>query len=76
MDYRNKAKGKSLYEKEQVLYRTAVSFSKFFYFLCSPVLVFKTEYPRTEKIRVGYFLAKASQAIFHLVHLLYELIAA
>lgn len=67
MDYRAKARSKSAGRKEQEAYEDALRFSKFFYFLCAPVLVFRTEYPRSKKFRLGYFVQKAAQTLFHLV---------
>ena len=67
MNYRTDARSKSATKKEQEAYEDALKFSKFFYFLCAPVLVFRTEYPRNSKFRPGYFIQKAAQTLFHLV---------
>lgn len=73
MNYRKQAYTKTSTEKEQNSYDQSVQFSKFFYFLRAPVLIFKLEYPKTEKFRLRYLLTKSLQSIFHLVFfLLYE----
>lgn len=67
MEFRETAKEKGAGKEEQQAYENALEFSKFFYFLRSPVLVFRTEYPRIKKFRIGYFIKKVCQTFFHLV---------
>jgi len=70
MEYRRDSLAKKYDEKRNYdKYREALKFSKFFYFLSSPCLVFQLEYPQTPKFRVKYFITKALQTIFHLVFL-------
>lgn len=65
MEYRVQAQNG---EKELLVYQTALKFEKFLYFLRAPALVFRNEYPRTEKFRWAYLLVKAAQTVFHLVN--------
>lgn len=65
MEYRERAQQNAKENKEA--YEDALGFSKFFYFLRSPVLVFRTEYPRTKGFNAVYFLLKSCQTLFHLV---------
>jgi len=66
MQYREQAQQNPELHKEP--YEKALQFSKFFYFLRSPVLVFRTEYPQIERFRIVYFLVKSCQTLFHLVY--------
>jgi len=56
--------------KESVKFPDNVTLGNFFYFLCAPTLVYELEYPRTEKIRIGYILEKAVTilGVFSVLH--------
>jgi len=57
-------------ETESVKFPDNVTLGNFFYFLCAPTLVYELEYPRTEKIRIGYILEKAVTilGVFSVLH--------